>query len=164
MIYKSSLDNLAKGITTVATILFIVVIYSQLNEYKSTGHLLLLLIIGLLVFVYLFSFSYRPSGYELTNDNLIIHRPLRNIVISRSFIQQANLLNKGEMGAIMRTFGVGGLFGYFGKFASTKQGFMTWYATRRSGYVLIMLSNKRKIIITPDDPKRFVSEFEVAKS
>jgi hypothetical protein len=52
----------------------------------------------------------------------------------------------------MRTFGNGGLFGYTGKYYNSRFGKMTWYCTQRKNYVLLILSDKKKIVITPDNP------------
>ena len=71
----------------------------------------------------------------------------------------AQIVDKETMKWTVRTFGVGGLFGYFGKFANRALGSMTLYATRRNNYVLIITTDERKIIITPDEPISFVAQF-----
>ena len=67
------------------------------------------------------------------------------------------LLDKERLNGSIRTFGVGGLFGYWGRFANSKIGVMTWYATRRDNAVLITKFNNKKIVLTPDEPELFVS-------
>ncbi len=59
----------------------------------------------------------------------------------------------------IRKIGVGGLFGYYGKFVKRSFGSMTFYATRRNNYVLVTMTDDRKIIITPDDPDEFTHNF-----
>lgn len=51
----------------------------------------------------------------------------------------------------IRTFGNGGLFGYFGKFYNAAFGKMTWYATRRNNYLVLSTSENGKIVLTPDN-------------
>jgi hypothetical protein len=55
------------------------------------------------------------------------------------------------MRGTIRTFGVGGLFGYFGKFHTPNIGHITFYATQRVNKVLIVTKQGKKIILTPDD-------------
>ncbi len=68
-------------------------------------------------------------------------------------------VDKDKMGWAIRIFGVGGLFGYFGKFANKEMGNMTWYATRRDKTVLVTTTGNKKIIVTPDEPEAFVANF-----
>ncbi len=58
----------------------------------------------------------------------------------------------------IRTFGVGGLFGYYGEFVNWKLGNMTWYATRRDKTVLIETVDDKKLIVTPDEPEAFIKQ------
>lgn len=51
----------------------------------------------------------------------------------------------------IRTFGNGGVFGYYGKFFNNSFGSMTWFATRRENFVMLILKDGRKIVVTPDD-------------
>ncbi len=68
------------------------------------------------------------------------------------------MLDKEKIGWAIRTFGVGSLFGYYGKFANTKLGSMTWYATRKDKTVLVRTIDNKKIILTPDEPEKFVAD------
>jgi hypothetical protein len=67
------------------------------------------------------------------------------------------LLDKETLSWSVRVFGVGGFFGYFGKFANTKLGTMIWYATPKDNIVLVEMLNNKKIILTPDEPEKFVT-------
>lgn len=51
----------------------------------------------------------------------------------------------------IRTFGVGGLLGYFGKFYTPQIGHMTFYATQRTNRILIVDKQGKKFLLTPDD-------------
>ena len=113
--------------------------------------------IFILVLIYLIVFLYRPICYTITNDLLIIHRPLTDIKIARKDIHNIELLDKVRLKGTIRTFGVGGLFGYWGKFTNSKIGEMIWYATRRDNAVLVTTFGNKKIVLTPDEPGLFVS-------
>ncbi len=60
-----------------------------------------------------------------------------------------------NLNASVRLFGVGGLFGYYGKYANHVLGRTTWYATRRDTPVLLETMDDKKYILTPNDPNGF---------
>ena len=162
MTFNTSLDKLAKGITIGVTVLFagiiIMALYSGVNDDEKTipGFV----IIGLLL-IYFSAYAFRPGNYTLATDKLIVHRPLTNVNINRSEIKSVEQIDKEKLEQTIRTFGVGGLFGYFGKFANKKLGSMTWYATRRNKAVLISTVDNKKIVLTPDNPEEFVANFNL---
>lgn len=159
MVYKTSLDNLAKGVTIAVTILFAFIIIGQFTIIKDSGKAVPSFITILVVLVYFIAFAFRPVSYKVTAENLIIHRPFSNVIINKNQIKSVELLDKEKLSWSIRTFGVGGLFGYYGKFANKQLGSMTWYATRRDRTVLVKTFNDKKIILTPDEPEKFVASF-----
>lgn len=160
MTFNTSLDKLAKGVTIGITILFasiiIMALYSAFNDEEKTipGYIIIELLL-----IYFFVYAFRPGNYTLTTDKLIVHRPLTNVNINLTEIKSVEQIDKEKLGQTLRTFGVGGLFGYFGKFANKKFGSMTWYATRRDKAVLITTVDNKRIVLTPDNPEEFVANF-----
>ena len=159
MTYKTSLDNLAKGITMGVTILFAFIIVGQYSIIKDAGRASLIYTTVALLLIYFIAFALRPINYNLTLDKLIIHRLFMDVKIERNNIKSLELIDKEKISWSIRTFGVGGLFGYYGKFANTKLGSMTWYATRKDKMVLVQTIDNRKIILTPDNPDKFIADF-----
>ena len=159
MTYKTSLDNLAKGITISITVLFAVIIIGQYSIIKDAGQAVPIYTTVALILIYFIAFAFRPINYNLANGKLTIHRLLLDVNIDRVNIKSVELIDKDKIGWSLRTFGVGGLFGYFGYFANIKMGKMTWYATRKDRTVLLLTNDNKKIILTPDDPTKFVTDF-----
>ncbi|MCU0351942.1 MAG: PH domain-containing protein [Flavobacterium sp.] len=159
MTYKATLDNLAKIVTIICTILFSIIIASMIWQCKGEIELTYIAIIALLLFTYILSYSFSPKNYSITDENLIVNRLFSNKEIKLSSIQKVQELNNDELKWSLRTFGVGGLFGYFGKFWVSKLGSMIWYATKRNNAVLIETGSK-KIIVTPDEQEKFVNELK----
>lgn len=157
MKFKVSLDKLAIVITVLVTILFTSIIIGQLFLMLDSAKITPVIIILILVFIYFIVFLHRPLSYEITKELLVIHRPLTDITIDLKEIKNVEQIDKSRLSGTIRTFGVGGLFGYWGKFTNTKIGMMTWYATRRNKTVLITTFNNYKILLTPDEPELFVS-------
>ena len=155
MIFKAPLDNLAKGVTIVISILFPVIIGIQFY-FNALGPVIpICTAVGLLL-IYFITYVYRPIHYQILEDKLIIHRPILDVKIDSKEIRSVELLDNDALRSTIRVVGVGGLFGYYGKFANKKLGMMTWYATRRDNAVLVTTTADKKIIITPDDPAKFV--------
>jgi hypothetical protein len=116
------------------------------------------LTIVLIIATYIISLGYSPRGYQITEDMLVINRLFYNAKYERRKIEKVEMLSNEQMGFAIRTFGVGGLFGYFGYFSSKNQGSMLWYATQREKFVMIHLEGNKKIVLTPDDAIGFVSD------
>lgn len=113
----------------------------------------------ILILIYLITYSFKPNYYLLSPERLIIVRLFKDVNLERNKIKSVELLDKDKLSWSIRTFGVGGLFGYFGKFANAKLGSMTWYATRKDRAVLVQTTSGEKIILTPNNPAQFVADF-----
>lgn len=160
MIYKTSMSNLVKGITTGVAILFTIIIIAQYSIITNAGRNGTFYTAVALLLIYFITFSFRPVNYKITNGHLIIHRLFTDVKIERDNIKSVELIDKNKIHGAIRIFGVGGLFGYFGNFANFEMGKMTWYATRKDRTVLINTKNGKKIILTPDEPEKFVAAFK----
>ncbi|MBL0269957.1 MAG: hypothetical protein IPP99_15140 [Chitinophagaceae bacterium] len=160
MKFTTSLDRLATIVTWGVSLLFITIIGVQVKELIHEFSTLSLIVIILLLLVYLFTFLLRPLHYTITDTTLIIQRPLSSKKIARADIEALELFINGELNWAIRTFGVGGLFGYFGRFFKGSIGSMTWYATRRNKAVLIRTKKGDRIVVTPDDYEGFVTALQ----
>ncbi|MHA4741782.1 PH domain-containing protein [Dyadobacter sp. MSC1_007] len=159
MIYKASWDKSVKIITIGVTILFLAILSMPL--VKKDENLVGQFFLGaMIILTYVGVYLFRPVNYKLTSDKLIVHRPFSDVSIDRSLIESVSLLEKGALKFTIRTFGVGGLFGNYGRFYNTHFGKMIWYATRMDRAVLVKTIDGKKIVVTPDDANGFVSQFE----
>ncbi len=154
--YKASLDLLAIVITLLVLGLFIFIgQFSVKGLLSAKGDISVIIIQALVLFFLAATFFgcwfFAPSSYSVNDRFLIINRPVGNIKFPISSIKTIQQLNPGEMKAVIRTFGVGGLFGYYGNHYSSKFGNVIFYATRLNRKVLIETREGKKIIITPDD-------------
>lgn len=159
MLYKTSLDKHAITLTALITALFIFIIamqFSIITDEEGRDGAYYTSIACLLI--YFLSFAFRPLGYQITASEIIIIRPLTNAHIKRLDVQSAEVMNSNVLNGAIRTFGVGGLWGYYGNFYNFSLGRMIWYATRKDKIVLLK-TTKENIIITPDDAEQFVADF-----
>jgi hypothetical protein len=160
MTYKASFDNSTKIITIGVTILFAFIFLLPIIIIKdgSDNQNAIYTRVAMLLF-YIITYGFSTKSYQITPDEIIIRRLLGNVKIKRSEILSVEIIEKEQMGWLIRTFGVGGLFGYWGKFSSSKLGSMTWYATKKNRIILIKTINNKRIVITPDEMEQFVSDF-----
>lgn len=156
MEYKVSLDTLAKIITIGAFILFIAIGQRSVRailvaEGNTTTILIHSGVLLFLVAIILGCWLYAPQSYTIDSTTFTINRPINNVKIKLADITQIRTVADSEITGLIRTFGNGGLFGYYGKYYNSIIGHMTLYTTQRKNMVLILTKQGKKIIITPDD-------------
>jgi membrane protein YdbS with pleckstrin-like domain len=159
MTYKASYDTTVKILSTLITGAIAVIAVSYLiNIFQAAMQgvaisayagkiILVFLLVGLVLFVFLFS----VKNYAIENNSLHINRWLNKVIIPFAEIKTVRVVTDADMGLVFRTFGVGGLFGYLGKFSSSKLGSLTYYATQNKNRVFIEMHDGKKLLITPDD-------------
>lgn len=159
MIFKATLDKTAKLLTIGVTLLFLGITIGPKMFGKNENTEIPIILSAVLFITYLISYALSPKSYEIKENNVIINRPFKSVIINRTQIKSILKLESGKLTWSIRTFGVGGLFGYFGKFWNKEYGNMTWYATRRDKAIMIITTENKKIIVTPDEPEKFISAF-----
>jgi hypothetical protein len=153
------------------------------KKYRAPWDILLIivttLVIGLLLgIVYLIpSESYIPKilnfgiivlcagfgvfGYSIQQGVLRVHRLGWYKDISLSNIKSVEF-KPNVMAGSLRTFGIGGVFGYIGHFRNRTLSNYKAYATHRKKTVVIQTNNNDQIVISPDDPELFVKSLHDA--
>jgi hypothetical protein len=155
MEYKASLDKIAKGTTLFVIALFGFIgarVITELWASESDSIFPNALSLVAILTVFLVSWMYAPISYSLTHDTLLINRRTGPVRIALAEIKEARLLDGNTTALGIRTFGVGGFFGYFGKFYFSRLGHVTCYLTQRKNRILIVTTQGKKIMISPDDP------------
>lgn len=156
MKYKASLDLRSKIITVGVTLFSIIIFFSAVQEftsstYKITSNFPVILVTLFLILLILICFLFSTKFYELENDYLIIQRPIGAVNLPISEIKEIRKMSPGSRIGDIRLFGVGGLFGYYGKYYNFKMGHMTLYTTQKRNRILMTMIEGKKIIISPDD-------------
>jgi hypothetical protein len=163
-IFKATL-NTASWLISIFIIAFTVGITMMLvnfMEERDSHNWLLWVFPGFMALLCSGLFLYRPIHYLFTPYSLVVHRLMHDVVIDLNQLELVRTVSKEEMGLPIRTFGNGGLFGYTGSYFSDRLGNMTWYATRTEKFVLVQLKEGKKIILTPDEPREFVRQWELS--
>jgi len=156
MLFKASLDSLAKGMSIAILILFLGIGASIVYNLDSTNPTEIplwaaLLIESIFLAIYLFCYLYAPQAYLVESDKIKIIRPIGKVDIRFNNISSIRLVDKSEIRTLIRTFGVGGLFGYYGYYYSSSLGKLILYTTQRKNLLVIEQKVGRKILLSPDD-------------
>ena len=156
MNYKASIDIQSKVLTILVFGFFIVVGWNNINALLFAHNDAFQIvkrcsIVILFLVVIIGSYLYSTSKYSLTKSELIIHRPIKDRIIGIEDITEIKSIDSGDLAGTIRTFGNGGLFGYYGKYQNPKIGLMIWYVTQRKNRILIQTKQGKKVVISPDD-------------
>ena len=101
-----------------------------------------------------------PQRLEIGAKKLVILRRYKSITISSKDVISVEHLPKNGLRGAVRTFGVGGLFGYFGSYYKAGIGAFKLYATSQDDLFLIRLVNGKNIVISCAEPEK-MSHFSV---
>ena len=135
----------------VPTIVAITIIYQDAQ--------FLALIIPFVCATVLFAaYLFRPKGYEVDyqNNQLLIHRPKGPLRLPFADILGVVHPPKFNWVGTIGLFRSAGFFGIYGIFWNKRFGRFTAYATNIKQVVVIKKDNGRYILISPDEPQRFV--------
>ena len=100
-----------------------------------------------------------PQRLEIGADAIVILRRYKSVVITREEIKSIERLSKKDFSGVIRTCGVGGLFGYFGHYYSKKLGSFKLFATSFENLYLIKLWSGKTIVLScaePDKMDKFI--------
>lgn len=106
---------------------------------------------------------FRPQSFVIAPGEFTIRFPARHKTTPCSAITAIRRLGrdefKTELGRAYRV-GAGGLWGGFGWLTTSRRGWVEFYISRQDDYVLIERGRSAPLLITPDEPKRFVEALE----
>jgi hypothetical protein len=159
MYFDAPWDKLLKTVTYAVVAFFILeTIVIAVALFLTASQMTVLLITSLIVVcnivVLLFSYLYAPQGFLIDETGITIERKVAPIRIEMNSIQKATRIERDRFMKSTRTFGNGGLFGYYGSFRNKELGSFKMYATHRDYGVLV--SADTHYVITPDRTDEFV--------
>jgi hypothetical protein len=85
-----------------------------------------------------------------------VKRLIGNVRIPLDGIHDVRAAVPADFQGAIRTFGNGGLFGYYGRFSSPALGSSSWYVTKRSNAVVLRTGSKTTVV-SPDDVPGFIA-------
>jgi hypothetical protein len=97
-----------------------------------------------------------PRALAVGGGEVRVERPLRPVVIPLAALRAVGRLPREAEGGLLRTFGSGGAFGYYGRYWSRRLGAVRLHATRLRDFVVLEADDGRHLV-TPGDPEAFVA-------
>ncbi|MES2622072.1 MAG: PH domain-containing protein, partial [Bacteroidota bacterium] len=155
MKFTASFDSFSKIVTAIVVMALIGVSVASITNNHGFSYFS----IGLIVFMALalvVTYGFHPRFYVVNNGTVQVKSLFRSFTYPKGDISSCDRVDDATMKYSIRTFGVGGFFGYFGKFYNSKIGSMIWFATQRKNWVLMQTRNGKNIIITPDEPDALI--------
>jgi hypothetical protein len=119
-----------------------------------TSSVLLVIAIGAAAFM--------VRGYSVVDDRLLIHRLGWSTKFDLSELTAAEFSPGATLGSV-RVMGIGGFFGFIGRFRNEMLGVYRAYATDSANTVVLDFGGS-KVVVTPDRPAEFVAVLEARKS
>lgn len=108
--------------------------------------------------VVLISYAFIPKKILITDSQILIKNLFGKVTINLDEMYSIAKVEKASFN--LRTFGVGGLFGYFGYF----NGKDVWYVTNIHKKIKITLKSGKVYMISPENPDDFSNEIQTRKS
>ena len=161
---SATLDTTAKILTALVLAILAFIIYQGLQANNTMQAIVTDGSALCLMAVIIFCWLYAPRSYAIDNGKLTIKRRLKNKEVSLDSLKSITHYPEKMKGLTLRTFGNGGLFGYFGKYYNSAMGNFNMYSTKGKDFYVLDLG-KSKIGISPDQ-KEFVEALKgyLAKS
>jgi len=94
--------------------------------------------------------AWAPRSFVIDGDRLIVRRFIGRVCISLAGLNDAQLLELGALRGVVRVWGVGGFFGYYGRFLNGFES-QTWYVTDRQSCIRLDCA-AGIVVISPSDP------------
>lgn len=105
--------------------------------------------------------AFTVHGYSVQDGKLLVHRLGWAKEFDLKKLQKIDVTPDAMIGSV-RTWGIGGLFGYIGYFRNSTLGIYRAYATNSKNTVVLEFE-KGKIVVTPDSPKEFEEAIDLEK-
>ena len=113
-------------------------------------------LIGLIPVIFLLAIFFAPIKYRITESEILVKRLGPDVVIPIKNIKDIRRVDKQAVGFCLRTWGVGGFCGSYGRFYSFKLGEFRGYLTNRENLIFIKTSNNENVMISPEKPDEFL--------
>lgn len=130
-------------------------LYEIFTQAENTEPLIGLIIFNLIMLPTMLACEgLAPQRLEIGESQIVVLRRYKSVVINRDEIKSVEQLPANAMRGAIRTGGVGGLFGYYGKFYTRSIGSFSLYATGSENLFLIRKWNGTNIVISCAEPDK----------
>ncbi len=130
-------------------------LYEIFTQAENTEFLIGLIVFNLIMLPTMLACEgLAPQRLEVGESQIVVLRRYQSVVISRDEIKSVEQLTANAMRGAIRTCGVGGLFGYYGKYYTRSIGSFSLYATGSENLFLIRKWNGKNIVVACAEPDK----------
>lgn len=158
--FNAKMNKGTKIMTVIVICIIIASVSTPVFISKDAGWLPSAITFGILLPIIIISYLLRPVKYIIEDRFLIIQKGIGSKEIERNEITDIRNVTAKDIGTGIRTFGVGGFFGYYGKFYYKKIGSVTAYVTNPEKLIYIKTKKGKQYLISPDDMLGFMNEMK----
>lgn len=117
--------------------------------------------IFIFIFVFLLAFLIIPTEFILNEETLIIRCPAFSRKIDIKNIEFVRLVEPSEL-QLIRTMGIGGLFGYRGYYYTRQLGSVRYFGRHKNGQKVVLSTfDKKMYVLAPDDAAGLVRALNI---
>jgi hypothetical protein len=149
--FSASYDRTTKIISTVVCLGLLAVVFAVHNAILTV----------LSVLVVFSAAAWSPQRYALEGQSILVRRKVGTVRIPLTGLREARRADREDLRGLIRLWGSGGLFGYYGLFSTAKLGKSTWYVTDRSK-IVVLITGDRTVLLSPDDTAGFLEAVRAA--
>lgn len=111
---------------------------------------------GIGLFGLILAYAYSARGYRVAERSITVRRLIGDVRIPLEDVRAVRIADADDFRGCIRLAGSGGLFGYYGRFRTSKLGRCSWYLTSRRNRVVVVTGAKTAVF-SPDEAERFVA-------
>jgi len=144
--FRASYDSTTTKLSGFAAVLliFIIPFLIKISALAVVG--------ALIVFI---GNAWSPRHYSVAPDAIFVHRFAGAVRIPLEGLREVRRATLDDFSGVLRLWGSGGLFGYYGLFSTAKLGNCSWYAAHRENLVIVATATKTSLF-SPDDVDGFL--------
>lgn len=122
------------------------------ERYISLGILLFIILIFVSVFIY------APKRISLSDEGLILYRGLGKVRLPYSEMADIRIYRPSDSVINIRTFGIGGVLGFIGRYYNKEIGHYISYVGDYSQAFLIQMKSGKKYVMSCNNAQEMVEE------
>jgi hypothetical protein len=115
------------------------------------------LIVGFLAAaVVILGYVFSPRSYAVIDRVIVVKGLIGDVRIPLDELKETRPVTPEDLKGVIRLWGSGGLFGYYGFFRTSKLGTCRWYVTNRRKMMVVVTASKTTLY-SPDDVEGFIA-------
>lgn len=153
-------QNRIVTILVIGLLVIVPIVLLAASEGRSGTIASALVLVTIVVIIPIIVYGNLPRRMVVTRDAILLKCPFRTKVIPRDAETEVRRVRDYDVQSLWRKCGSGGVFGYWGLYASKWYPRMHFYAKRKKRDWILLSSAGRVYVLAPDDGEAFLELFD----